>query len=54
VLEGGVEIESSDDGQPYVQLQKYNTTLGGQERRYSALPQRWSDRSACASSWHTI
>jgi hypothetical protein len=38
VLEGGVEIESSDDGQPYVQLQKYNTTLGGQERRYSPLP----------------
>ena len=38
VLEDGVEIESSDDGQPYVQLQKYNTTLGGQERRYSPLP----------------
>jgi hypothetical protein len=31
VLEGGVEIESSDDGQPYVQLSKYNTTLGVQK-----------------------
>lgn len=38
VLEGAVEIESSDDSQPYVQLQKYNTTLGGQQRRYSPLP----------------
>ena len=38
VLENGVEIDSSDDGQPYVQLQKYNTTLGGQQRRYSPLP----------------
>jgi hypothetical protein len=38
VSEDGVEIQSSDDSEPYVQLSKYNTTLGGQPRRYGPLP----------------
>jgi hypothetical protein len=38
IVTGGVEIDPCDDDTPYVQLKKYNTTLGGQERRYSPLP----------------
>src|SRR5579871_3636524 len=36
--ERGVEIESCDDGSPYVQLARYNTVLGGQQRQYASLP----------------
>ena len=37
VVAGGVEVEACDDNAPYVQLAKYNTTLGGQARKYAAL-----------------
>ncbi len=39
VLADGVEISAADNGSPYLQLEKYNTTLGGQPRRYSPLPE---------------
>ena len=38
VAQDGVEILPCDDSQPYVQLQKYNTALGGQQRKYTPLP----------------
>jgi hypothetical protein len=38
VQQGGVDIEPSDDSQPYVQLRKYNATLGGKPRTYGPLP----------------
>jgi hypothetical protein len=38
IVKGGVKISSCDDGVPYVQLAKYNTTLGAQPRNYAALP----------------
>jgi hypothetical protein len=34
---GGVSVRPSDDTQPYVQLEKYNPTLGGQQREYAPL-----------------
>jgi hypothetical protein len=37
VVEGGVEVAPCDDDKPYVQLAKYNTALGDQERRYAPL-----------------
>ena len=37
IVEGGVEVRPCDDTQPYVQLEKYNTTLGGRPRQYSPL-----------------
>ncbi len=37
VSENGVEVEPGNDCTPYVQHQKYNTTLGGQPRRYAPL-----------------
>ena len=39
VVEGGVKVWPTDESTPYVQLEKYNTTLGGQPRQYSPLPQ---------------
>jgi hypothetical protein len=36
--EGGVSVWPCDNSVPYVQHEKYNTTLGGQERRYAPLP----------------
>jgi hypothetical protein len=39
IVEGGVKIWSTDESTPYVQLEKYNTTLGGQPREYAPLPQ---------------
>jgi len=39
IVEGGVNVWSSDENTPYVQLEKYNTTLGGQKREYAPLPQ---------------
>src|ERR1700751_739629 len=38
IVEGGVKVWSSEESTPYVQLKKYNTTLGGQPREYAPLP----------------
>jgi len=38
IVEGGVKVWSSEENTPYVQLKKYNTTLGGQPREYAPLP----------------
>jgi hypothetical protein len=37
VVEGGVKVWQSEENSPYVQLKKYNTTLGGQPREYAPL-----------------
>lgn len=39
IVEGGVKVWSTHESTPYVQLEKYNTTLGGQQREYASLPQ---------------
>jgi hypothetical protein len=39
IVEGGVKVWATDEGAPYVQLEKYNTTLGGQPREYAPLAQ---------------
>lgn len=39
IVESGVRVWSIDENTPYVQLEKYNTTLGGQPREYAPLPQ---------------
>jgi hypothetical protein len=39
IVEGGVKVRASEESTPYVQLRKYNTTLGGQPREYAPLPQ---------------
>ena len=39
IVEGGVKVWLSEESTPYVQLEKYNTTLGGQKREYAPLPQ---------------
>src|SRR5260370_1672007 len=39
IVEGGVKVWSTDESTPYVQLEKYNTSLGGQPRAYAPLPQ---------------
>ena len=38
IVEGGVKVWSSEENTPYVQLKKYNTTLGDQPREYAPLP----------------
>ena len=38
IVEGGINVSPTDDNAPYVQLEKYNTTLGGQKREYAPLP----------------
>jgi hypothetical protein len=38
IVEGGVNVWSTDESTPYVQLEKYNTTIGGQPREYAPLP----------------
>ena len=38
IVEGGVRIWPCDNCAPYVQLEKYNTTLGGQPRKYAPIP----------------
>jgi hypothetical protein len=43
LVAGGVCIRSADDSQPYVQLEKYNTTLGGQPRKYSPIAHEIAD-----------
>ena len=40
IVEGGVKIWSSEENTPYVQLKKYNTTLGDQPREYAPLPRK--------------
>lgn len=37
IVEGGVNVWLTDESVPYVQLEKYNTTLGGQPREYAPL-----------------
>lgn len=43
IVEDGVKVWSSEENTPYVQLEKYNTTLGGQPRQYAPLPQAIAD-----------
>jgi hypothetical protein len=43
VLEEGVRVWPCDDTQPYVQLKKYNTTLGDQPRKYTPLAKEIAD-----------
>jgi hypothetical protein len=38
IVEGGVKVWLSEESTPYVQLKKYNTTIGGQPREYAPLP----------------
>jgi hypothetical protein len=38
VVEGGVRVRLIEENAPYVQLKKYNTTLGDQPREYAPLP----------------
>ena len=38
IVAGGVNVSPTDENTPYVQLEKYNTTLGGQKREYAPLP----------------
>jgi hypothetical protein len=38
IVEGGVKVWLSEESTPYVQLKKYNTTIGGQPREYTPLP----------------
>jgi hypothetical protein len=38
IVEGGVRVFPTEETTPYVQLEKYNTTLGGQKREYAPLP----------------
>jgi hypothetical protein len=43
IVEGGVRVWSNDNSKPYVQLEKYNTTLGGQPRTYAPLRREIAD-----------
>jgi hypothetical protein len=43
IVECGVRVWPCDNSNPYVQLEKYNTTLGGQPRQYAPLPQEIAD-----------
>jgi hypothetical protein len=43
IVEGGVRVWPCDDSEPYVQLAKYNTTLGGQPRTYAPMPKEIAD-----------
>lgn len=45
IVEGGVRLRACDDAEPYVQLEKYNTTLGGQPRHYAQLSWEIADTS---------
>ena len=38
IVEGGVKVWLSEETNPYVQLKKYNPTIGGQPREYAPLP----------------
>ncbi|MBV8052052.1 MAG: 2OG-Fe dioxygenase family protein [Acidobacteriaceae bacterium] len=39
VVEGGVKVSLIEESTPYVQLKKYNTTIGDVPREYAPLPQ---------------
>jgi hypothetical protein len=39
IVEGGVRVWLTGESTPYVQLERYNTTLGGQKREYVQLPE---------------
>jgi hypothetical protein len=43
IVEGGVCVWPCDDSMPYVQLSKYNTTLGDQPRKYAPVAQEIAD-----------
>jgi hypothetical protein len=43
IVEGGVRVWPCDDSIPYVQLEKYNTTLGGQPRKYAPVSKEIAD-----------
>ena len=43
IVADGVRLWSADDSQPYVQLEKYNTTLGGQPRKYLPIDKAIAD-----------
>jgi hypothetical protein len=43
IVAGGVRVWSEDNSKPYVQLEKYNTTLGGQPRTYAPMPGEIAD-----------
>ncbi len=43
IADGGVCVWPYDDSMPYVQLEKYNTTLGGQPRKYTPLSKEIAD-----------
>jgi hypothetical protein len=38
IVEGGVKVWLSEENTPYLQLKKYNPTIGGQPREYAPLP----------------
>ena len=43
IAEDGVRVWPCDSTKPYVQLEKYNTTLGGQPRKYAPIPKEIAD-----------
>jgi hypothetical protein len=43
IVDGGVQVWPDEDSSPYVQLEKYNTTLGGQPRKYHPIPKEVAD-----------
>ena len=43
IVTGGVRVWPCDNTRPYVQLEKYNTTLGGRPREYAPLPMAIAD-----------
>lgn len=43
IVAGGIKVWPCDNSKPYVQLEKYNTTLGGQQRVYAPLPEEIAD-----------
>jgi hypothetical protein len=43
IVAGGVRVWPCGDAEPYVQLEKYNTTLGGQPRRYAPMSKEIAD-----------
>src|SRR5271169_1218361 len=57
LVEGGVNMLPCDDGQPYVQSEKYNAVLGGKLRKYAPLPLEIADSpgvSAPVSGWREL
>ena len=43
IVDGGVRVWACDESQPYVQLEKYNTTLGGRPREYFPVSKEIAD-----------